>query len=79
MPMELRLKGKKKDLHDLLCRLFGCKPKDRLFVLEIEGGDEPTLKGHMTARLSRPIKPGFRRRVNLTPRYKRQTLTTGSY
>lgn len=70
--MNLSLHGNLKEFRDLLCHGLGChkaqKPKDRLFVLEIEGVDEPIPKGpKMRVKLSRPIKPGERRRVNLTP------------
>lgn len=56
-------------LRDVLCRNLGCKPQHpvRLLVIEIEGEDEPIPQGNMRVKLSKPIKPGFRRRVNLTP------------
>lgn len=58
-----------KHFRDLL-RFLECKPKqtrERLFVLEIEGEDEPINKGTMRVKLSKPIAPGFQRKVNLTP------------
>lgn len=61
-----------KDLREFICKVFGCappqhKPKDRLFVLEVEGVDEPITKGSMRVKLSKPIRPGFQRPITLTP------------
>ena len=54
------------NLRNLLCGLLKCeKQKVRIWTLT-EGQDEPIQKGqHM--KLSKPIKPGFRRPLTLTP------------
>lgn len=78
----MKFEGSRKDFHALLCRMVGCrqKPKDRLWVLETEGEDEPIPKGqNMRVKLSRPIKPGFRRKVNLTPDEPLDVREDGSF
>lgn len=81
--MEITMKGEPHEFRDLLCRLLGCnkpKPRDRLFVLEIEGEDEPIPKEtKMRVKLSKPIKPGFRRKVNITPDEKVDVRADGSF
>ena len=47
--------------------------------MEVEGVDEPIPKGNMRVQLSKPIRPGFRRRVNLTPDEALDTRDDGSF
>ena len=67
--MKLLFEGTLQEFRDVLERL-GCKPKnqERLFVI-VEGQDEPIPKGQRTmlVKLSKPIKPGFRRPISVVP------------
>lgn len=56
------------ELKKLLCGLLKCeehKPKVRFWFIT-EGQDEPIPKGNKV-KLSKPIKPGFRRPLTITP------------
>jgi len=54
------------NLRNLLCGLLKCeKQKVRIWTL-LEGQDESIPKGNIV-KLSKPIKPGFRRPLTLTP------------
>jgi hypothetical protein len=57
------------DIRDLLCKVLGCKnvkqTKPRFWFITL-GPDEPIPKvSHM--KLTKPLKPGFRRPITITP------------
>jgi len=65
--LKLVIKGSANDLRDLLCKTLGCnkpQPKVRLLVVAF-GPDEPIPLKKM--KLTKPIKPGFRRPFTITP------------
>ncbi len=82
-PMNFTFKGSAAEFRDLLCRSLGCnkpQPRARLLVIEVEGEDEPIPKSNMARiKLKKPIKPGFRRRVNLTPDEDLDARADGSF
>lgn len=80
--MNVSFEGTIHEFREVLCRTLGCskpKPKVRLLVVEIEGEDEPIPNASMRVKLSKPIKPGQRRRVNITPDEKVDKRADGTF
>jgi hypothetical protein len=76
--MKIILKGSPRDVKDLFCRIVGCKQKQRVRFWSIAfGQDEPIPKAKM--KLSKPIKPGFRRPFTITPDEPVDVNANGTY
>lgn len=64
--VSLHYEGTSKTFRSLLCELLNCKVKQKVRFWTITiGPDEPIPVNKM--HLSKPIKPGFRRPVTITP------------
>lgn len=69
------------EFRDLLCRLLGCKnvrqTKPRLWLITL-GADEPIPKVSYM-KLTKPLKPGFRRPLTITPDEPVDQMTDGAF
>lgn len=64
--MKMTLKGSASDIRELLCKVIcGKQHKQVRFWTVTEGQDERIPSAKM--KLSKPIKPGFRRPITITP------------
>jgi len=76
--MKMTLKGSPSELRGLFCKAIGCKQQKQVrFWTVTEGQDERIPSAKM--KLSKPIKPGFRRPITITPDEPVDVNNSGTY
>ena len=78
--VHFNFRGNGHDFRSLFCKFIGCikeKPAVRTWVLALEP-DEP-IPSKQTMKLTKPIKPGFRRPFTITPDEAVDVNASGTY
>lgn len=74
----MAFKGSSAELHSLFCEILGChKPKPKIRLHIKFGPDEPI--PHKAMKLTKVLKPGFRRPFTLTPDEPVDINDSGTY